>query len=322
MIEHSFLVYVAIISILIGLLLFLIAIWLIIRIKRLKKKEARLIINQNIFFANLPQPYIKLNLQINNKEEFEDFTVIDLNSEFEKEFELNKKSIIGKTAKELGFLKSPEDRLKYQCISENRKVYTVEYYHKQTKKHYTAIYYCSKKQQDVYVFLVDKTDEHTATKNNENLKSLLNSILDNIPIPLYVKEIGDDIRYTLWNKKAEEFFGIKSEDIIGKTDLEAFGERYGTIILENEDSIVKNGGILSYEEKIPVNNDIRTTSVLKTHSKTKDRSSYLIATRWDITELKRIQNLLKLENHKLALALNAGNIVPLTCQAYDPLHQE
>ena len=31
--------------------------------------------------------------------------------------------------------------------------------------------------------------------NNQDLKLLLDSIFDNIPIPLFVKEVGEDIRY-------------------------------------------------------------------------------------------------------------------------------
>ncbi len=199
-----------------------------------------------------------------------------------------------------------------QFIFGNRQIYSIEYFHKETKKYYDIIHYSSEKQKEVYAFFIDRTKEHLVKENNDNLKSLIDSILENLPIPFYAKEVGDDIRYTLWNKKAEEFFGKTAKEVIGKNDFEVFGKVCGEEIRKKEEAIIENGGELNYEEHILTNNEMRTSSVIKTLSKREGKLSHLIATRWDITELKNVQKLLKTKNQKLALALNIGNVIPLT----------
>ncbi len=149
--------------------------------------------------------------------------------------------------------------------------------------------------------------------NNQDLKLLLDSIFDNIPIPLFVKEVGKDIRYKYWNKKAEELTGIKSEDVIGKTDFEVFGEEAGKTNNEKDLDLVKNGGILNYDEDVFFRNTVRSTSVIKSIIQRTDNTCYILATRWDITELKAIQHKLELSNRHLHLVMEAGDILPWTC---------
>lgn len=165
----------------------------------------------------------------------------------------------------------------------------------------------------VICFIRNVTNRKKEEAVNEELRLLLDAILDNIPIPLYVKEVGKDIRYTYWNKKAEEFSGIKSEDILGKTDIEAFGEEIGNKDLEKDKLLIEAGGVLNYEEPfLYADNRLHSTNVIKAIIKRKNESSYLLCTRWDITALKTIQRQIEITNHKLALVLDAGDIVPWT----------
>ena len=175
------------------------------------------------------------------------------------------------------------------------------------------IYYMnkSKKSKDREILLLKKYKE--LYHNNEELSLLLNSILDNIPIPLYVKELGEDIRYTYWNKKAEEFTGLKSEDVIGKTDVEVFGEEVGQKLMEDNERLIKKGDFLNLEDYFPhVDKKPHITSTIKTIIKRKNKTSYILVTRWDISELIAIQRKLELSNRELSLVLNVGEIIPWT----------
>ncbi|WP_321426250.1 ABC transporter substrate binding protein [uncultured Bacteroides sp.] len=175
------------------------------------------------------------------------------------------------------------------------------------------IYYLneSKKSKDREILLLKKYKE--LYHNNEELSLLLNSIFDNIPIPLYVKEVGEDIRYTYWNKKAEEFTGLKSEDVIGKTDVEVFGEEIGKKFQEDNDRLLKKGDFLILEDYFPhVDKKLHITSTIKTIIKRKNKTSYILVTRWDISELIAIQRKLELSNRELSLVLNVGEIMPWT----------
>jgi PAS domain S-box-containing protein len=54
-------------------------------------------------------------------------------------------------------------------------------------------------------------------------EELLTSIIDNAPIAIYCKEyINDDFIFSIWNKEAENIFGIPREKVIGRSLNEVF----------------------------------------------------------------------------------------------------
>ena len=54
----------------------------------------------------------------------------------------------------------------------------------------------------------------------KELNRIMNSVLDNIPVYLFVKDTGDDFRYLYWNKAFESYSHIPAEKAIGHTDSE------------------------------------------------------------------------------------------------------
>lgn len=46
---------------------------------------------------------------------------------------------------------------------------------------------------------------------------LLTNLVDNIPLGVFIKDPGDEFRITLWNKEAEEMYGISRAEVLGKT---------------------------------------------------------------------------------------------------------
>lgn len=52
--------------------------------------------------------------------------------------------------------------------------------------------------------------------------SLLDSIVENLPLALFAKDPQQDFRYVLWNKMAEELWGLRQSDVLGRTDFELF----------------------------------------------------------------------------------------------------
>ncbi|WP_234996712.1 MHYT domain-containing protein [Planktothrix sp. PCC 11201] len=47
-------------------------------------------------------------------------------------------------------------------------------------------------------------------------QQFLNTIIENIPLAIYVKNIENDFRFELWNKSSETIFGVKRDEILGK----------------------------------------------------------------------------------------------------------
>ena len=50
--------------------------------------------------------------------------------------------------------------------------------------------------------------------------SLLNTILENVPVAVFCKDPEDGYKYVIWNRKMEEHTGIPAEKAIGHTDFE------------------------------------------------------------------------------------------------------
>jgi PAS domain S-box-containing protein len=314
--KHIHLVVVAVICFLFLLFIVISRIRSFKETKRLKDKEIALLTKFKERYTNLPIPYVKLELLYDEDRNVKNVVIVEINKSLEKEFGIKQSFVAGKTSSELGFQLPVKSQNRFQKAIELNKPYMTAYYDKQTDRHYTVLLYPNIEEEAFDVFLTDKTEEHKANAANEELRLLLDSILDNISVPVYVKEVGEEIRYSYWNKKAEEITGIKSEDAIGKTDIEVFGERMGKKFQEDNDYLIKNGGTLCYEDKFPcINNKVYTTNVLKTIVRRKDNSAYILVARMDITELVSVQKQLELRNRQLGLSFNAGEIIPWTFNA-------
>ncbi|GAB1449400.1 hypothetical protein MASR2M44_24270 [Bacteroidota bacterium] len=50
----------------------------------------------------------------------------------------------------------------------------------------------------------------------------LNKLIDHIPLGIYVKNVAEDFKYTLWNRELELMFGLMHADVIGRTDEDLF----------------------------------------------------------------------------------------------------
>jgi PAS domain S-box-containing protein len=60
-----------------------------------------------------------------------------------------------------------------------------------------------------------------SSEKEKKLGWFLDSIVENAPIMIFVKN-GEDLKLELWNRRAEEYSGVKREDILGKTGFETF----------------------------------------------------------------------------------------------------
>jgi PAS domain S-box-containing protein len=96
-----------------------------------------------------------------------------------------------------------------------------------------------------------KQTEEKLKKSNDNLSR----ILENSPILIHCKDLAG--KYTIINKKFEEFSGFKREEVIHKTDFDLFPEIAAQYV-ENDLQVIKNAFPLEIEEKAPVHGQWRT----------------------------------------------------------------
>lgn len=146
--------------------------------------------------------------------------------------------------------------------------------------------------------------------------NFMKSVLDNLPIPLMLKDIDNDYRYIYWNKECENKLGFNANDIIGKTDTEIYGVERGSEQHETD-------AIIADSHKTRRSREFFSTPDGRLHVAdftkgyvTNGSSRWIIVMLWDITELvetkRRIEELNKLngivlDNAQVGLVLLDNN---------------
>ena len=155
------------------------------------------------------------------------------------------------------------------------------------------------------------------------LNILMDTILSNVFVEITVKDIFNGFRYIYFNKAAEEFTGVKAEDIIGKTDFELFPDSRRAHEIRTEDyHTIKTGRmvkkIVEYEKP---NGEVRIVNIVRLLITNPDpgASPLLLVMLNDITEqrqdqlaLMKVQEADKMKNafianmsHEIRTPLNA-----------------
>lgn len=146
----------------------------------------------------------------------------------------------------------------------------------------------------LFFFFMQRRMKKLRERDRERYLQLLEGILDNLPIAAKVKDVNDGMRYTFWNKKAEELFECSAREAIGKTDFETMPEAAALIRKEDEE-LVKTGipqeGIRRFFTK---KNEERFTFQNNNFIKLSDGRKWIVYTAWDITDLKIMERKLRL----------------------------
>lgn len=136
----------------------------------------------------------------------------------------------------------------------------------------------------------------TEIKQNEHL---VNAVLDNMPMPLIIKDIDDNLKYVFWNKQCELQGGYSREEIIGKSDIEIYGEERGRYYREVDYGIIENGGSYREQEEYLTPDGVKHVSIVNKNVVSNDIHHWLLATRWDISDLMHVQDQLQEANRSL-----------------------
>ena len=81
-------------------------------------------------------------------------------------------------------------------------------------------------------------------------EAALEAVIDNLPVALFAKDVSDDFRFVLWNKKQEEITTIRKEKALGKTDFDIFSEDSAEYFREIDKSVLKRGKLVDVPEEI------------------------------------------------------------------------
>jgi PAS domain S-box-containing protein len=120
----------------------------------------------------------------------------------------------------------------------------------------------------------------------------ITGILRNTPSVVYIKD--KDGRYTLVNSRYEELFGIRNEEVQGKSDHDIFPKEIADQFRENDMRVFADGHPRQLEERVPQEDGIHIYLSVKFPLYDEGGSvNRVCGISTDITELKRAQDQLR-----------------------------
>lgn len=146
-------------------------------------------------------------------------------------------------------------------------------------------------QELVWFFTQDITDVIKKQDELRELNLLLDGILNNIPVYLYVKDPEDDFRYLYWNKAFAEHSKIPTSKAIGRTDFEIFMEREDAEKFRRDDlELLRTHERIDMQETyVSATGETRIVQTLKALVPMEGREPLLIGISWDITNFQNIE---------------------------------
>lgn len=161
----------------------------------------------------------------------------------------------------------------------------------------------------VICFIQDVTAHITAQKEIKKLQTFLQSIINNLPVALYVKNASDKFRYVLYNNKADEFYKSYNRFSLGKNDFEnaiPLAKQYR----EEDIATLNSDTPLTFERKFDDDAETVFRNGIATKSKLTDSdgSRFIITVLVDTTEIRKKEIELETGRRKLAIAIDAGSL--------------
>ncbi|HET7909305.1 MAG TPA: PAS domain S-box protein [Nitrospira sp.] len=138
-------------------------------------------------------------------------------------------------------------------------------------------------------------------------QQLLQDMADNTTAVIYVKDASG--RYMLVNRRFEEIFGFKAEQIIGFTDHQLFPRHHADAFRANDVEVLERNSTVEYEETAPLADGPHTYISIKFPLRDQAGIPYaLCGVSTDITERKQAEDLLRSHERQLRLALISTEI--------------
>jgi diguanylate cyclase (GGDEF)-like protein/PAS domain S-box-containing protein len=135
----------------------------------------------------------------------------------------------------------------------------------------------------------DITERNRAERELERTRSFLNTIIENVPSPIIVKNIPE-LRYLLINRAAEKYLGIDRSAMLGKTAADVMPQSSAKTIDAEDRKLIASGQTAFIGEHAIVTPGNGTRVVTATRfpvKNTEGMPQYLISVINDLTERKR-----------------------------------
>ncbi|MBM2851282.1 MAG: hypothetical protein HW418_4224, partial [Anaerolineales bacterium] len=123
----------------------------------------------------------------------------------------------------------------------------------------------------------------------EEATNFLDSVVENLPIMLFVKD-AKDLRMVRWNRAGEEIVGFSRQELIGKTDYDFFPKDEADFFVSKDREVLAGGKLIDIPEE-PIQTAHQGTRLLHTRKipvvGIDGKPKYLMGISEDITERKQ-----------------------------------
>ena len=138
-----------------------------------------------------------------------------------------------------------------------------------------------------------RTEEVLAkrTAELEDARNFLDSVLENLPVMLFVKD-AKDLKFVRWNKAEEQALGIDRSAAIGRSDYDFFPEEQASFFVAKDRAVLEGGQMVEIPEEAiqTAHRGLRFLHTFKVPVLGADgKPKYLVGISEDITERKRAQ---------------------------------
>ncbi|PYE87571.1 diguanylate cyclase/phosphodiesterase [Phyllobacterium leguminum] len=143
----------------------------------------------------------------------------------------------------------------------------------------------------ILAIVQDRTEVSEAYRQVNHTRSLLDNLVSNLPLGIFVKDMEDDGRYVLFNEAAGEVSGCTPADVLGKTDTAVFSRRDALRFARQDKVAMRRSDVLTIEQNMTrADGQTRTVRTIKRRIPTNDgsRPRYLMGLSEDVTERREI----------------------------------
>jgi len=140
----------------------------------------------------------------------------------------------------------------------------------------------------------DITERKQAEEQMRHTQMFLNSIVENIPHIIFVKD-AKELKFVNVNKAGEELLGFSKTELIGKSDYDLFPEEVANCFTTKDREVLSAGKLVDISEE-PIQTKNKGVRILHTKKipilDESGRPEYLLGISEDITLAKRIEEVL------------------------------
>ena len=146
----------------------------------------------------------------------------------------------------------------------------------------------------VISFIQNITEAEKERMKDDRYRFFLESTLNNLPIPTTVKDLNNDRKYLIWNKSAEEFFGVSAEMMVGNNEVPELGCELAQVFRKADMETIRTGTSHAIYHAPFADKKLHTFMLNKAVLSYRDGQRWLVSSAIDITELEEARKQLEI----------------------------